>query len=174
MELIKEISRNDFDLSFVPNPDQRYKIRKAARAIVRRDNRIAILNVTRQGIHKIPGGGIEKGEDIREGLSREVLEETGYKIEVESDLGLVIEYRDEFEQIQISYIFIARVVGEPDEVSFTKDELEDGFKLEWIELDKVLSIIEQDCPKDYRDNKYINLRDKEIVKYYLEKFSIKN
>lgn len=169
MQLIREISRKDFDSDCKLNPNQLYRVRKAARAILLKDNQIGIIDVTKQGIHKIPGGGIEGDEDLKTGLTREILEETGYESKIDSELGLVIEYRDEFDQIQISYVYIAHAVGEQKEVNYMPDELEDGFKFEWIDLDKAEELVEADNPDDQVDNKYINLRDKEIIKFYLKR-----
>jgi 8-oxo-dGTP diphosphatase len=52
---------------------KKFKVREAARAIVYdKDGNIAILNVSKQKYHKLPGGGIEEGEDIQSALKRNV------------------------------------------------------------------------------------------------------
>lgn len=44
---------------------QNFKVRKAARAIVfDKDKNIGILFVANHNYHKLPGGGIEDGEDV--------------------------------------------------------------------------------------------------------------
>lgn len=95
MNLIKEIYLdNDVDC-------EKYRIRKASRSIAFNDkNEIALLYVSKKGYHKLPGGGIEKGEDIIKALKREMLEEVGANIEVIDEIGTIIEYRNEFELLE--------------------------------------------------------------------------
>lgn len=72
--------------------------RKACKAVVRRDNKVLLIH-TNKGDYKFPGGGYEKGEDSRECLSRELMEETGYRlVNVGELLGCVVEQNpDKFE-----------------------------------------------------------------------------
>jgi H+-transporting ATPase len=74
------------------------KKRQAARAVVfDNENKIALLYVSKHSYHKIPGGGIEKGEDIFRALEREMIEEIGSKISVTGEIGKIIEYRNKFD-----------------------------------------------------------------------------
>jgi len=52
-------------------------------------------------------GRIEENESIAEGLYREILEETGCSVAETRELGIVVEYRDTIELLQISYVFTA-------------------------------------------------------------------
>ncbi len=113
MRLIKEIYERDLDLEDI-KPDfvetkagkqageRYYRLRKAARALILHEDKIAILNAVKLHLHKLPGGGIEKTEFVVEGLNREILEETGYKITNIQELGIVVEYRDAIEMLQIT------------------------------------------------------------------------
>ncbi len=91
--------------------------RLTARAIVLNENRdkIAMQYAVNHRYYKLPGGGIEEGEDMETALKRECLEELGYDIIIESELGAVVEYRkSEYSQIhQTSYCFIAHVEVNP-------------------------------------------------------------
>lgn len=51
----------------------------------------------------LPGGGVERGERIRETVKREVLEETGLEV----DVGLVAGYREEIIGPDEHYLVIA-------------------------------------------------------------------
>ncbi len=158
MELITEIYESHIGCE-VYNLEKIYTVRKASRAIlVNNLNQIALLNVTKNTYHKLPGGGIEKGESIIEALNREVMEEVGAKIDIDSEIGTIIEYRDRFKQLQISYCFLAKVNEIVDTPSFTKDELAAGFQLKWVKFEDARTIIESDKPNDYM-GKFIQKRD---------------
>jgi ADP-ribose pyrophosphatase YjhB (NUDIX family) len=157
-------------IKFQNKPEQKkYRKRKSTRAVVfDNEGKIAILSVTKHEYHKIPGGGIEKGENIKTALERECLEEIGCKIEIIKELGLITEYRDQFKIVQSSYGYVAKVKGKKGNPDFTKDEIADGFKLKWINLEKAIKLLEADSAKSY-SGKFIRIRDlvylKEAKKY---------
>ncbi|MDP3956592.1 MAG: NUDIX domain-containing protein, partial [bacterium] len=76
---------------------QKYERRDASRAVVfDADGKVAVLNVSKKGYYKLPGGGIEEGENKEEALRRECIEELGCKIEMGKYLGETVEYREKF------------------------------------------------------------------------------
>ncbi len=158
MELLGEFYEQGADI--VPNGEVRYKLRKAARAVVFDDERrIALLYVARDGYHKLPGGGVEKGERLLAALEREVLEETGCRIEVRRlEVGASVEYRDSHETLQLSYCFLADLVGSPGPTAFTDQEKQRGFELEWMRLPDAIAALEKDNPRDYVGH-FIRRRD---------------
>ena len=152
MELLKTIEYPDEkgDVS-------KYRKRHASRAIVIKDDKIALLFVSKIGYYKLPGGGIKKGESIEEALHREVKEETGCEIEIFKEVGKTLEIRHLWKILQTSFCFIARVskIREPD---FTKKEKEDGFKLVWKTLDEAIALVGANKSKDYQGG-FVNQRD---------------
>src|SRR3990167_2065115 len=103
MKILKTIRDKDLGLDF-QNPSVYEREREAARAIVfDKDNNIALLHATNKSYHKLPGGGVEKGEDIIQALKREVLEEIGCEIDSIKELGIIEEYRNKFSLHQLSY-----------------------------------------------------------------------
>ena len=97
-----------------------YSLREAARAIVfDKDKNIALLLVGRDKYYKLPGGGIEEGEDRMFGLQRECYEEIGCAVEVVGEVGYTVEYWKEDNERQTSYCYIAKVVGEKGEPDYT-------------------------------------------------------
>ena len=148
MKLIKEIY--DSGRSSHQHSDNPYWIRKASRAIVLNERgEAALLHVTADGYYKLPGGGLEAGESIEDALKREVLEEVGVHIEMDHEIGMIIEYRDQFNQLQISYCYMVRVQGEQSVPSFTATETEKGFKLCWFSLEECILLMKRNKPEQY-------------------------
>ncbi|MEF3353773.1 NUDIX domain-containing protein [Paenibacillus sp. GYB006] len=158
MELIAEISDIDIGLMRSNLPDQVH-IRKAVRAIILNEsNQIALLYVSENNYHKLPGGGVETNETWSEALLREVKEEVGAKIEMISNLGSIIEHRGQHHLIQQSYCFLARAVEISHTPTFTKEEQANGFQLKWMDYEQAVSLIKHDKPKDYV-GRFIQKRD---------------
>lgn len=77
-----------------------YRIRTTVRAIVYdKDGDIAVLNVSKWKYHKLPGGGVNDGEDVNGALKRECREELGCEIDMYNEL--VRDLREAFPQIII-------------------------------------------------------------------------
>jgi len=94
MKLLIEIHEND--VGILDSPKVKFSPRNAARAILfDKNNKIAILEVSKYGFHKIPGGGFKEGEDIKSAFRREVAEETGCKIEIGKPIGMSVEYKNQ-------------------------------------------------------------------------------
>ena len=108
-KLIVRITDKDFGMEFcdMENP----KLREGSRGIViREDGKIAIFNKTNKNEYKLPGGGIEEGENPEDAFYREVAEETGCKVEIIKCLGITEEYKYKNNFKQISYIFVSKVI----------------------------------------------------------------
>lgn len=165
MNIITEIKEQDI------NPDapivdaSEFEHREAVRAVVVNDLRqVAMLNVSNRGFHKLPGGGIEAGESHIEALNREVMEEIGCHIEIIGELGEIIEYRDEWRQIQTSFCYLAKQVGEQQQNSLTEDEQTWGFEVIWADdIDTAIAILEADNPAGY-DGRRMVPRDLAILR----------
>ncbi len=139
------------------------KVRGASRAVLfDQNNLIPLLFVSKYNYHKLPGGGIENGEDKIEALKREVKEEVGSKFEVGSEIGKIIEFRSEFNLKQTSYCYFGKILskGNP---SFEKSEIEEGFKHVWLSLDEAILQLEKDNPENY-EGKFIQERDLAFLK----------
>jgi 8-oxo-dGTP pyrophosphatase MutT (NUDIX family) len=144
MKLLKEIKDKEF-----PSDESTLDIREASRAVLFDENGLVpLLFVSKHNYHKLPGGGIDDGEDRMKALVREVKEEVGAEIKVVCEVGEIIEHRSKLNLKQISYCYIGTITskGNP---AFTDEELNDGFKIVWLSLDDAISAVEHDLPDDY-------------------------
>lgn len=160
MKLLREIKHTDLFTEATGKDARAFAHRQAARAIVSNtDGAIALLYVGKYKYHKLPGGGIENGEAIAEALEREIAEEIGCQATVTHELGKIVEYRDEWDQVQTSYCYLARQKGEQHTPDFTDDELANGFAVVWAsDLTAAIALLEADHPEDY-GGKFIVARD---------------
>jgi len=128
-----------------------YSIRKAARAIVLDDlNQVALLKVGKHNYYKLPGGGIEEGEDKIEALHRELAEELGCKAEIIDEVGQIIQYLDQKKLVQTSYCYLAKQIGERTTPDFTEEELADGFEIRWTkDINEAITLVENSQADDY-------------------------
>jgi len=55
------------------------------------------LFVGKLNYYKLPGGGIDPGENREQALIREVLEEVGATISVDGEVGETLEYRSKYD-----------------------------------------------------------------------------
>ncbi|MFA6297490.1 MAG: NUDIX domain-containing protein [Candidatus Paceibacterota bacterium] len=143
-----------------------FKRRHAARAIVvDEEGNVGLLHASRHSYHKLPGGGVDEGEDLVEALKRECLEELGCDIEVLSEIGIIDEYRKAHNLYQTSYCYSAKVVGEKGNPEFTDSEKENGFEIVWVSKPEALKFLKENETTDIQGS-FIKLRD--IV--FLEEF----
>lgn len=167
MVTLKVIRDTDIG-SNTPDPEH-YEERRAARAIVfDGERKVALLHATKKGYHKLAGGGIEEGEDIIEALKRECLEEIGCNIGNVKELGVIEEYRNDFKLHQISYCFIADLVGEKGQNKLEADELADGFEPEWMTIEDAIRALESEASIEHYEGRFIRLRDLTFLKEALK------
>lgn len=82
------------------------------------DGQVAIINVKRHGYYKIPGGGVEDGENLEVAALREVKEEAGCDCKIIAKLGKIETEIPIWQMLDISDGFIATVEGEKSKPNF--------------------------------------------------------
>ena len=114
--------------------------REAVRGVIRRGNRYLVIH-GKYGDYKFPGGGRKRGESLTDTLCREVQEETGYKVIIQSigDYFLVHEKRkgdpDDLLEMDSRYYFC-----EVEETVYERNlddyEKEYEYQAEWLPLEE--------------------------------------
>ena len=176
MKLICKITDSDIGekLIDINNP----KLRLASRGIVIRDDgKIAVFNKYNKNEYKLPGGGTEDSETAEETFIREVLEETGCKVEIIKHIGITEEYKGQSNFKQISNVFIGKVIENTKQLNVTQKEKDEGARLLWETPEKALELI-TDCfskliKSDYESvysTKFVVLRDRKILEYYIKNY----
>lgn len=123
-------------------PGFTYTERQAVRVVAFNSlGQIALIHAQREDYYKLPGGGIEPGEDHVTAVQREMLEETGVVIKVRG-CGIVAsteEYRLHIHQF--SHCYLADVVRDTGVVSLTEGELEDQFTHMWVSVEEAKRLL---------------------------------
>ena len=82
-------------------------------------------------------------------MKREILEEVGCDCEIESQIGVVIEYRNAHNLMHISYCYVAKVIGEIGTPMLEEGEVEEGQVTLWLPPAEVLLRMQNDQPKKF-------------------------
>ncbi len=179
MNLICKITDNDFGYNYSEPVNPR--VRLASRGIVlRSDGKIAVFNKSNKNEYKLPGGGRENDESPEETFKREVLEETGCEVDIIEKLGIVEEYISFKGAKQISHVFVAKVIDNNHKLGLTEKETVEGANLIWVSPQEAIKLIEDsyaqltsstyDKNYDVYRMKFISLRDKKILEYYISNY----
>ncbi len=151
---------------------QSYRLREAARAVVLdNDNNVALLHATTTDYYKLPGGGLDDDIDKIVALKRECIEEIGCDIEVLTEIGLVNEWRKMYQTHQISYCYLAKLVGAKGIPDFTESEIAEGFEVTWLPYEEALQSLQSSKAEHKLAKAYMVPRDiaiLETARQYLE------
>ncbi len=158
------------DITSLENP---MFTRKAARAIVLNGENILLLYTKRYHDYTLPGGGIDEGEELVQGLIRELEEETGaHNITNISEFGLYEEYRpwykDNVDIIHMeSYCYVCDIDKELREPNLEAHEIKNGMTPLWINIHQAIKHNEETLAKS--DKKGLSIeRETFLLKLIVE------
>ncbi|HZG86697.1 NUDIX domain-containing protein [Paenibacillus sp.] len=123
-------------------------IRNSAKAIIVDNNRLLLTkNQDKQGyFYLFPGGGQEKGEELKAAVARECMEELGCKVWV-GDIVFIREYIGknhefsewDFDVHQVEFYFECGL-AEPNVTFNGSNPDDDQVDVEWVEFDRLSDI----------------------------------
>lgn len=129
--------------------------RPSARAIIVKDNMLAMVYSRKYKYYKFPGGGIEQDEAPESALIREVREETGLSVlpDTIKEYGRVDIFRKSdmlpdtvFWQENLYYL--CDVAQETENQDLDDYELEEGFTLRYVTADEAIRTNRQEASTD--------------------------
>ncbi|AIQ59816.1 NUDIX hydrolase [Paenibacillus borealis] len=110
--------------------------------ICQRDGKLLVIHKGRgpyTGRYDLPGGRLEANESLLDGLVREFMEETGFAVKVERNLGIFdffVRYQeDNFTHMHhLAALYQVELAGEQAPAGIADFEEQDSSGMEWVEL----------------------------------------
>ncbi|NOU88199.1 NUDIX domain-containing protein [Paenibacillus sp. LMG 31460] len=163
MQLIKRITDSDF---LGGDPEFMDRISRYGSRGVLLDSmlNVAMMYMSKTNLYKLPGGGVDEGENTEDAFLREIKEETGYEAEIIHELGYIEEHKKINDFMQISYCYIAKAHNSVSDTMLSESEMQLGMVVKWMTLDKALEMINYSVlNNDDYSTKFMILRDKTIL-----------
>ncbi len=161
-ELIDYLSDKDI-YGQETHPEEDWNVREAVRAVVyNEDGEVALMHIGQFEVYKLPGGGKKENETLDQAFKRELLEETGWTVDKEANLGITMENRGKWKLVQISHCYVARTKREVG-MSLDSAEVSQDFSLTWVkDINEAIRLVSSNKSDRY-DDKYITMRDLSIL-----------
>lgn len=144
--------------------------RPSARAIIFRENKIALVYSRKEKYYKFPGGGIHDDEDRKQALIREVREEAGLIVIPESirEYGSVLRRQRSTDREntifeQENYYYICEVQDEVVSQDLDDYENEAEFVLRIVDMDDAIAANAEYTSDDFFDRVMIK-REERVLK----------
>lgn len=151
--------------NYAPDMEEIYRV--AVRGIIFIDGKLLMIENS-FGETKLPGGGIEDGEDDCQALVREVKEETGYDVVLETivPFGEIEEKRLSVKEPmiwhQISRLYFCEVREEQGACEYSENEKKYGFRQVFYTLEEALeknhAMLEREGKQAWNQREYETLQ----------------
>lgn len=134
-----------------------WKDRITGKAVIfDKDLHIALIGNKVNEFFLLPGGGIEEGEEIIDGIKRECKEETGCDVSILGLIGSAEDFRARDSKHCISYGYFAEVVSMGNR-NLTESEKDIGAYVKWVPINDAIQIfIEQEKQVKIGNVKFYN------------------
>ncbi len=177
----KIITLSDFDI--FPQKDitpvTEWKERKTVKIVLKNDqDKLAFVTNPIHGFYLLPGGGVEKGEDIFLAADRECWEEVGYSILNPEILGNIEEWRAR-DGVRYDTVCVTATAGVKIEDDLrTEDEKKNGLVVRWLSPAEASSILKRQVSKlrnegvSFYNTAFNIVRDHIFLEKYINKFPI--
>ncbi|MBQ8798532.1 MAG: NUDIX domain-containing protein [Lachnospiraceae bacterium] len=162
--------------NYAPDMEELYRV--AVRGIIFIDGKLLMIE-DKYGEVKLPGGGIDPNEDDYQALVREVKEETGYDVNLETivPFGEIEEKRLSVHEPmiwhQFSRLYFCDVYAEQGTCDYTENEKKHGFRQVLYTLDEALEknrkMFGGEEEKAWNQREYRTLL---LIKDYMEKHGL--
>ncbi len=164
--IILTLDQHELDPSVSAENRANYRERHAARAVLKDEfGKVALMYAGQRQYYKLPGGGIDEGEEVSKAMARELLEETGCTAEVTGEIGIVEEWRDYDDLHQISYAFTATKTEQVADPDFTQSELDEGFEVRWVDgIEAAVQLVEEHTSHEDVEVSFMAQRDAAILR----------
>lgn len=150
--------------NYPPDLEEIYRV--AVRGIIFIEGKLLMIE-SNSGEIKLPGGGIDNGEDDRQALVREVKEETGYDVIINTiePFGEIEEKRMSILEPklwhQISRLYFCKVNPTKGQCNYTENEVQRGFRQVWYSIEEALEkswkVLEKDGVQAWNQREYKTL-----------------
>ena len=142
MRLLFEIDKKDYD------PEGEVFRRPSSRGIIFRGGKLSVIYSRKHKYCKLPGGGIEAGEDSITALIREVREETGLVVKPETvrEFGYVHRIqRGKHEPvfIQDNFYYLCDAKDTQERTEMSREEIDEGFVPVFMTAGEAVAINEE-------------------------------
>ena len=148
------------------------KPRITARALVRNSEGLyALMYSEAFDLYSLPGGGVDRGEDILSALHREIYEETGCIPDTVIPLGRVLENRASCNFTQDNYYFAVTTSSQSPKAHFTPEEELRGTQVLFLPFDEMYERIASPIHVTPQ-RKFIQARDLAAIEAYRKQLNL--
>jgi len=166
---MKELITNDYNLK----EEDMTEVVKRVKVMLINSNDEILLGYSHHN-YQFPGGHVEENEDLVETINREILEETGIELNLESaepfacTLGYYRDWPEEGKNRKIEiYYYEIKTDEKPnlDNTLYTEHEKDGNFELRYIPLDNIENELLSNVEK-YGDKHSIAKETLRVIEYY--------
>lgn len=142
MQILATLTQSDIFPNIEDDRDtMQFENRLTGKAIIFDElNRVALVGNKVNPYFLLPGGGIDVGETIEEGIIRECLEEVGWHVQIETPIGIVDYYRNRDKKHYITHCFVVHAYGNQVAAHREDDEIEAGMHITWKPLKEAIAL----------------------------------